>query len=313
MQKGNTTGISGFLLLGLSEQPDHQLILFGLFLAMYLVTILGNLLIILAIASNSHLHSPMYFFLANLSLVDTCFTSTTVPKMLMNIWTHCQNISYAGCLTQMYFFMAFALLDDFLLAAMAYDRYVAICLPLHYTTVMSPTRCMLLVTVSWLCSHLIALSLTLFMAQFSFCESNVIPHFFCDLLPLLKLSCSDTSIFQVVMFIDASLAGFIPFACILFSYVHIILTIFKVPSDDGKHKVFSTCGSHFSVVILFYGTLILVYLQPSSSYSADTGIIASVMYTVVTPMMNPFIYSLRNKDMKRALRKLLSKRMAPSW
>ncbi|XP_020823254.1 olfactory receptor 1G1-like [Phascolarctos cinereus] len=313
MQKGNTSGISEFLLLGLSEQPDHQLILFGLFLAMYLVTTLGNLLIILAIASNSHLHTPMYFFLANLSFIDTCFTSTTVPKMLMNIWAQHQTISYAGCLTQMYFFMTFALLVDFLLAAMAYDRYVAICLPLHYTTVMSPARCVLLVTIFWLCSHLIALSLTLLMAQFSFCGSHVIPHFFCDLLPLLKLSCSDTSISQVVMFIDASLAGFIPFTCILFSYIHIISMIFRVPSADGKHKVFSTCGSHLSVVILFYGTLILVYLQPSSSYLADTGIIISVMHTVVTPMLNPFIYSLRNKDIKRAQRKLLSKGIVPSW
>ncbi|XP_074084559.1 olfactory receptor 1G1-like [Macrotis lagotis] len=312
MQKGNITDISEFLLLGLSEQSEQQPILFGLFLAMYLITVLGNPLIILAIISNSHLHSPMYFFLANLSFVDTCFTCTTVPKMLMNIWTQHQNISYAGCLTQMDFFMTFALLDDFLLAAMAYDRYIAICLPLHYTMVMSPLHCVLLVTVSWLCSHFIALSLTLFMAQFS-CRSHVIPHFFCDLLPLLKLSCSDTTIFQVMMFINASLAGFIPFTCILFSYIHIIFTIFKVPSADLKHKIFSTCGSHLSVVILFYGTLILVYLQPSSSYSADTRIIASVMYTVVTPMLNPFIYSLRNKDIKRALRKLFSRGMVPSW
>ncbi|XP_051829853.1 olfactory receptor 1G1-like [Antechinus flavipes] len=313
MGRGNTTIISEFLLLGLSEQPDHQLILFGLFLAMYLVTTLGNLLIILAIVFNSQLHSPMYFFLTNLSFIDTCFTSTTVPKMLMNIWTQHQNISYAGCLTQMYFFMTFALLDDFLLAAMAYDRYVAICLPLHYTTVMSPARCVLLVTVSWFCSHLIALSLTLFMAQFSFCGSHVIPHFFCDLLPLLKLSCSDTNMFQVVMFTDAAMAGLVPFTCILISYIHIISTIFRIPSADGKHKVFSTCGSHLSVVILFYGTVILVYLQPSSSYSAKRGTIASVMYTVVTPMLNPFIYSLRNRDIKGALRRLLSKGMFSFW
>ncbi|XP_078005203.1 LOW QUALITY PROTEIN: olfactory receptor 1E16-like [Phascolarctos cinereus] len=313
MQKGNTSGISEFLLLGLSEQPDHQLILFGLFLAMYLVTTLGNLLIILAIASNSHLHSPMYFFLANLSFIDTCFTSTTVPKMLMNIWAQHQTIFYARCLTQMYFFTTFALLDGFFLAAMAYDRYVAICLPLHYTTVMSPAHCVLLVIMSWLCSHLIALSLTLLMAQFSFCGSHVIPHFFCDLLPLPKLSCSDTSIFQVVIFIDATLAGLVPFNCILFSYIHIISMIFRVPSADGKHKVFSTYGSHLSVVILFYGTLILVYLRPSSSYSAETGTIASVMYTVVTPMLNPFIYSLRNRDIKGALRRLFSKGMNSSW
>ncbi|XP_006835029.1 PREDICTED: olfactory receptor 1G1-like [Chrysochloris asiatica] len=274
---------------------------------MYLVTLLGNLLIVLAIISDTHLHTPMYFFLANLSFIDTCFTCTIVPKVLVNIQTQHHTISYTGCLVQMYFFMALTLLDDFLLAVMAYDRYVAICLPLHYTMVMRPQRCLLLVAVSWLCSHLLALTLILLMTQFSFCASHSIPHFFCDLLPLLKLACSDTYIFQVLMFIEASLSGVVPLTCVLVSYVHIIHTILRAPSAEGKHKVFSTCGSHLTVVTLFYGTLFLVYFQPSSSYSANTGMLASIIYTMVTPMLNPFIYSLRNRNMKDALWKLLGR------
>ncbi|XP_014446939.1 olfactory receptor 1G1 [Tupaia chinensis] len=272
---------------------------------MYLVTMLGNLLIILAIGSDSRLHMPMYFLLANLSFVDTCVTCTIVPKVLVNIHTQHHTISYTGCLMQMYFFMALTLLDDFLLAVMAYDRYVAICLPLHYTTVMCPQRCLLLVATSWLCASLLAFSLTLLMAQVSFCASHSIPHFFCDLLPLLKLACSDTHIFQVMMFAEAALSGVVPLTCVLVSYARIVHTILRIPSAGGKHKVFSTCGSHLSVVTLFYGTLFLVYFQPSSSYSADTGMVASVVYTMVTPMLNPFIYSLRNKDIKQALWRLL--------
>ncbi|XP_070376041.1 olfactory receptor 1G1-like [Equus asinus] len=301
----NQTSISHFLLFGFSEHPEQQPLLFGLFLGMYLVTVLANLLIILAIGSDQHLHTPVYFFLANLSFIDTCFSCTIVPKVLANIQTQHHTISHTGCLVQMYFFMALALLDDFLLAVMAYDRYVAICFPLHYTMIMHPQRCLLLVAASWLCSHLLAFSLTLLMSQFSFCASHSIQHFFCDLLPLLKLACSDTHIFQVIMFAEAALSGVVPLTCVLVSYAHIIHTMLRVPSAGGKHKVFSTCGSHLTVVTLFYGTLFLVYFQPSSSYSADTGMVASVVYTMVTPMLNPFIYSLRNSDMKRALWRLL--------
>ncbi|XP_039717388.1 olfactory receptor 1G1-like [Pteropus medius] len=300
----NQTRISDFLLLGFSEHPEQQPLLFGLFLGTYLVTVLGNLLIILAIGSDQHLHTPMYFFLANLSFIDTCFSSTIVPKLLANIQTQDHTISHTGCLVQMYFFMALALLDDFLLAVMAYDRYVAICLPLHYTTIMCPQRCLLLVATSWLCGHFLAFSLTLLMSQFSFCASHSIQHFFCDLLPLLRLACSDTHVFHIMMFSEAALSGVVPLTCVLVSYVHIIHTILRVPSAGGKHRVFSTCGSHLSVVTLFYGTVFLVYFQPSSSYSADTGMVASVMYTMVTPMLNPFIYSLRNRDMKGALWRL---------
>ncbi|XP_040818728.1 olfactory receptor 1G1-like [Ochotona curzoniae] len=301
----NQTPLSGFLLLGFSKLPEQQPLLFGLFLGMHLVTVLGNLLIILAIGSDPHLHTPMYFFLANLSFIDTCFTCTIVPKVLFNMHTQDHTISYPGCLTQMFFFMLLALLDDFLLAVMAYDRYVAICLPLHYTMIMGPHRCLLLLTTSWLCSTSLAFSLALLMTQFSFCASHSIPHFFCDVLPLLKLACSDTHTFQVIMFSEATLSGVVPLTCILISYAHIMHTILRMPSARGKHKVFSTCGSHLTVVTLFYGTLFLVYFQPSSSYSAGTGMVVSVIYTTVTPMLNPFIYSLRNKDMKRALWRLV--------
>ncbi|XP_075864550.1 olfactory receptor 1G1-like [Microcebus murinus] len=275
---------------------------------MYLVTALGNLLIILTIASDQHLHTPMYFFLANLSFTEICFTCTIVPKVLVNMHTEHHTISYTGCFMQMYFFMALTLLDDFLLAVMAYDRYVAICLPLHYTMVMHPGRCLMLVAASWLCSHCLAFSLTLLMTQFSFCASHSIPHFFCDVPPLLKLACSDTHIFQVTMLTEAVLSGVIPLTCVLVSYGHIMRTILGIQSAGGKHKVFSTCGSHLSVVTLFYGTLFLVYFQPSSSYSAHTGMVTSVVYTMVTPMLNPFIYSLRNKDMQGALWRLLGLR-----
>ncbi|XP_021512440.1 olfactory receptor 1G1-like [Meriones unguiculatus] len=271
---------------------------------MYLVTLLGNLSIILDIVSDQHLHTPMYFFLANLSFIDTCFTSTIVPKMLTSIQTQHHTISRTACLLQMYFFMTLAMADDFLLTVMAYDRYVAICLPLHYNTVMCPQRCLSLVATSWLSSNLLAFPLTLQMARASFCASRSIPHFFCDLLPLLKLACSDTHTFQLTMFADAVLAGVVPLTCILVSYGHVMHTILRIPSVGGKRKVFSTCGSHLTVVALFYGTVFLVYFQPSSSYSADTGMVASIIYTMVTPMLNPFIYSLRNKDMNRALWKL---------
>uniref|UniRef100_A0A8D0RB61 G-protein coupled receptors family 1 profile domain-containing protein n=1 Tax=Sus scrofa TaxID=9823 RepID=A0A8D0RB61_PIG len=299
------TSISDFLLLGFSPHPDQQPLLLGLFLAMYLVTVLGNMCIILAVGSDPHLHTPMYFFLANLSFIDTCFSCTIVPKVLVNIQTQHHTISYTGCLMQMYFFIALTLLDDFLLAVMPYDSYMATFLPLHYTMIMCPQHCLLLVTTPWLCAHLLAFSPTLLMAQFSFCAPHSIPHFFCDLLPLLKLACLDIHIIQVQMSAEATLSCVAPLTFILVSYAHIIHTILWVPSTGGKHKVFSICCAQLTVITLFYGTLFLVYVQPSSSYSSDTGMVASVIYTVVTPMLNPFIYSLRNRDMKEALWRLV--------
>ncbi|XP_006873969.1 PREDICTED: olfactory receptor 1361-like [Chrysochloris asiatica] len=307
MTQANQSSVSEFLLLGLSRQPQQQQqLLFGLFLSMYLATVLGNLLIILATSTDSRLHTPMYFFLSNLSFVDICFSSTTIPKMLTNHILGSQTISFSGCLTQMYFFMTFGDVDNFLLAVMAYDRFVAVCHPLHYTTKMTHQFCALLVAGLWVIANMHSLLHTLMTARLSFCADNRIPHFFCDVPPLLKLSCSDSHLNELLILTEGSLIMIIPLASILVSYICITCAVLRVPSTKGKWKAFSTCGSHLAVVSLFYGTIIAVYFNPSSSHSAEKDIAAAVMYTVVTPMLNPFIYSLRNKDMKGALTKVIS-------
>uniref|UniRef100_A0A8D1VR26 G-protein coupled receptors family 1 profile domain-containing protein n=1 Tax=Sus scrofa TaxID=9823 RepID=A0A8D1VR26_PIG len=307
MKMENQSTVSEFLLMGLPIWPEHRGIFFTLFLGMYLTTVLGNLLIILLIRLDPHLHTPMYFFLSYLAYSDLSFSSVTVPKMLMNMQTQDQSISYAGCIAQMYFFIFFTVLDDFLLASMAYDRYVAICHPLHYTTIMRKGLCTLLVIVSWILSSADALCYTLLLTQLSFCADNTIPHFFCDPGTLLKLSCSDTSLNELVIFTVGLAVITLPLICILISYGRIGATILRVPSTKGICKALSTCGSHLSVVSLYYGTIIGLYFFPSSSTSSDKNIISSVMYTVVTPLLNPFIYSLRNRDMKGALVKLFHK------
>ncbi|XP_035946502.1 olfactory receptor 1F1-like [Halichoerus grypus] len=308
MRGTNQSSVSEFLLLGLSRQPQQQQLLFVLFLSMYLATVLGNLLILLAIGVDSRLHIPMYFFLSNLSFVDICFSSTTVPKMLANYILGTQTISFSGCLTQMYFVFMFVDMDNFLLAVMAYDRFVAICLPLHYSTKMTHQLCALLVAGSWVIANLNVLLHTLLMARLSFCADNAIPHFFCDVTPLLKLSCSNTHLNEVMILTEGSLIMITPFICILASYIHITCAVLRVPSTKGKWKAFSTCGSHLAMVSLFYGTIIAVYFNPLSSHSSEKDITATVMYTVVTPMLNPFIYSLRNRDLKKALQKMMGKK-----
>uniref|UniRef100_A0A8C6G7I6 Olfactory receptor family 1 subfamily AK member 2 n=1 Tax=Mus spicilegus TaxID=10103 RepID=A0A8C6G7I6_MUSSI len=307
MMTRNHSSVSEFLLLGLSEHWEQEPFLFGIFLVIYLVTVVGNTLIIMAIVSDPHLHSPMYFFLANLSLTDLCLSSTTVPRMLVNIQTQRHSIPYAGCLSQIYFFLWFIGLDVFLLAVMAYDRLVAICYPLHYTLVMSPRCCILLVTTSLFLAHSYALTQIILLSQLSFCMDNIIPHFFCELLPMLKLSCSNTYANQcVLLYWGGAITVLIPLLIIV-SYVRIVATIVRVPSASGKWKTFSTCGSHLSAVCLFYVSAIGVYFIPHAADSASRDRIASVMYAVVTPMLNPFIYSLRNKDMTSALRRFLNK------
>ncbi|XP_012372463.1 olfactory receptor 1L6 [Octodon degus] len=302
--KNHSSSTSPFILLGLSSNPQLQKPLFAIFLSMYLITIVGNVLIILAIHSDSRLHTPMYFFLSNLSFMDICFTTVIVPKMLGNLLSQTKAISYVGCLVQMYFFMALANTDSYLLASMAIDRLVAICNPLHYDVAMSPRHCLLMLLGSCAISHLHALFRVLLMSRLSFCASHVIKHFFCDTQPVLKLSCSDTSSSQIVVMTETLAVIMTPFLCILFSYLRIIITVLRIPSAAGKWKAFSTCGSHLTVVVLFYGSVIYVYFRPLSMYSVVRDRIATVMYTVVTPMLNPFIYSLRNKDMKRGLKKL---------
>ncbi|XP_019603973.2 olfactory receptor 7D4 [Rhinolophus sinicus] len=306
MEAGNQTEVSEFLLLGLSDDPDLQPLLFGVLLSMYLITVLGNLLIILAVSSDSHLHTPMYFFLANLSFVDICFTSTTIPKMLVNIQTQSKNISYIGCLIQVYFLMIFAGLDNFLLTVMAYDRYVAICHPLHYTAIMNPCLCGLLVLLSWFIIFWVSLLHILLMRQLTFCTGTEIPHFFCEVTQILKVACSNTLINDIVLYVATALLAVFPFTGILFSYSQIVSSLMRISSEGGKWKAFSTCGSHLSVVSLYYGTGLGVYLSSALTHSSLRNSVASVMYTAVTPMLNPFIYSLRNKDVKEALRGLLS-------
>ncbi|XP_043423235.1 olfactory receptor 1361-like [Prionailurus bengalensis] len=308
MNRRNHTNIYEFLLVGLSEWPQQQPLLFGLFLGMYLVTMVGNLLIILAIASDLHLHTPMYLFLANLSFSDIGFISTVIPKMLDNIGSGSKRISYGGCLTQLYFFGLFADLDNFLLAVMALDRYVAISHPLHYAMIMNYQRCVLLVAGSWVVTTFHALVHTFLVTRLSFCGPNIIPHFFCDLVPLLNLACSSTYVNDLVLILVAGTLLIGPFICILTSYFYIALAILRINSPKGKQRAFSNCTSHLSVVSLFYSTAIGVYLCPPSSPSGGKNKVFSIMYTVVTPMLNPFIYSLRNRDMKGALGKLLRRK-----
>ncbi|XP_055093909.1 olfactory receptor 1M1 [Symphalangus syndactylus] len=312
MEPRNQTSASQFILLGLSEKPEQETLLFSLFLCMYLVTVVGNLLIILAISVDSHLHTPMYFFLANLSLVDFCLATNTIPKMLVSLQTGSKTISYPCCLIQMYFFHFFGIVDSVLIAVMAYDRFVAICHPLHYAKIMSPRLCGLLVGVPWAFSCFISLTHILLMARLVFCGSHEVPHYFCDLTPILRLSCKDVSVNKIFILIVAGMLIATPFVCILASYARILVAIMKVPSAGGRKKAFSTCSSHLSVVALFYGTTIGVYLCPSSVRTTVKEKASAVMYTAVTPMLNPFIYSLRNRDLKGALRKLVNRKIASS-
>nr|XP_020725078.1 olfactory receptor 7A5-like [Odocoileus virginianus texanus] len=304
MEPGNDTQISEFILLGFSEEPELQPLIFGLFLSMYLITVFGNLLIILTVSSDSHLHTPMYFFLSNLSFVDICFISTTIPKMLWNIQTQSKVITYEGCITQIYFFLLSAVLDIFLLTVMAYDRFVAICHPLHYTIIMNPRICGLLVLVSWIMCILNSLLQSLMMLQLSFCTNVEIPHFFCDLSQMTQLACSDNFLNYMVIYFTTALLGSGALTGILYSYSKIISSIHRITSTQGKYKAFSTCASHLSVVSLFFSTSLGVYFSSAATHSSHSSATASVMYTVVTPMLNPFIYSLRNKDIKGALKRL---------
>ncbi|KAM6168089.1 olfactory receptor 7E178-like [Erethizon dorsatum] len=274
---------------------------------MYLVTVLGNLLIILAVSSDSHLHTPMYFFLSNLSMADICFTSTTVPNMIMDISTHNRAISYVGCLTQMSFLILFGCMDGMLLMVMAYDRFVAICHPLHYTVIMNPQLCVFLVFLSFLFSLMDSQLHNLIVLQFTYFKDVAISNFFCDPSQLFSLSCADTFTNNILMYFVGTMSGFLPISGIFFSYYKIVSSILRIPSSAGRYKAFSTCGSHLATVCLFYGTAIGVYLDSAVSSSPRNSMVMSVMYTVVTPMVNPFIYSLRNKDVKGALRKLHSR------
>ncbi|XP_057345164.1 olfactory receptor 7E24-like [Manis pentadactyla] len=299
----NLSHVTEFLLLVLSDDPELQLLLFGLFLSMDLVTVLGNLLIILAVVSDPHLHTPMYFFLSILSLDDIGLTSTTVPKMIVDNQTLSRVISYSGCLTQMSVFIVFGSMDSILLTAMAYDRFVAICHPLHYPVIMNPRFCALLVLASIFISLLDSKLHSLMLVQLTFLIDVEIPNFFCGLSPLINIACFKIPTNAILMYFTGAIFGGVPVLGILFSYYKIVSSILRVPS--AVPKAFSTCGSHLLIVCLFYGTCLGVFFSSAASGARRKCAVASLMYTVVTPMLNPFIYSLRNRDMMGALQRLI--------
>ncbi|XP_061448013.1 olfactory receptor 5AP2-like [Rhineura floridana] len=301
-QLDNQTAITEFLLLGFG---DLQL-LFLLFLAIYIMTFAGNLLVIVLITVNRHLHTPIYFFIGNLSFLETFYSSTLLPRMLASFLTGDRTISVSGCIAQFYFFGCLAGVECFLLSVMSYDRYSAICNPLHYTMIMNNKVSLILVSGSWLGSFVLNTIIIFFMSKLTFCRSNEIDHFFCDFDPLIELSCSDTHLITLVDFSFAAVSAFPPFLLTLASYVCIITTILMIPSQTGRQKTFSTCSSHLLVVTLFFGTLILVYIVPSSHSRADAKKFISLFYTILTPLVNPLIYSFRNKEVNVALRKLTS-------
>ncbi|XP_041521856.1 olfactory receptor 1A1-like [Microtus oregoni] len=302
MREENESFTTEFTLLGVTRQREQEYFFFILFLFIYPITVIGNMLIILAIHSDSRLHNPMYFFLANLSLVDIFFSSVTIPKMLANHMLGSKAISFGGCLAQMYFMIALANTDSYILAAMAYDRAVAISRPLHYATIMSPRPCILLVAGSWVIGNANALVHTILTASLSFCGNKDVANFYCDITPLLQLSCSDIRFNVKMMYLGVGVFS-VPLLCIVISYVRVFSTVLRAPSTKGFLKALSTCGSHLTVVSLYYGTVMGMYFRPLNSYSLKHALI-TVMYTTVTPMLNPFIYSLRNRDMKAALRRL---------
>ncbi|XP_004708558.1 olfactory receptor-like protein OLF2 [Echinops telfairi] len=309
MAAENHTLFTDFIFLGVSDRKDVQQGLFVLFLLVYGITVIANLGMILLIKVDPRLHTPMYYFLSNLSFCDVCYSSTVSPKMLADYLAEPKRIPYNMCAIQMYFFGAFADVDCLLLAVMAYDRYVAICNPLFYTIAMSGGICTRLVAGAYIVGLVDSAIHTCCTFCLSFCKSNVINHFFCDVPPLLALSCSDTSINEIVMFTFIESVVGCSMVMVLLSYCYIITTILKMNSTEGRRKAFSTCASHLTAVAIFHGTLLFMYFRPSSSYSMDTDKMASVFYTVVIPMLNPLIYSLRNKDVKGALKKTMNTKL----
>ncbi|XP_066485874.1 olfactory receptor 11L1-like [Tiliqua scincoides] len=304
----NHTTVSEFQLLGFQNLPGWQTPLFTMFLIIYLLTITGNVVIISVIKLEPCLHSPMYSFLQNLSFLEIWYTTTIVPKLLNSLLINNKTISFSGCITQLYCFVCFGATECFLLSVMAYDRYLAICDPLHYTIAMNTQFCTHLEVGSWAIGLCTGLLPSLLISRLSFCRSNLINHFFCDIPPLLQLSCSDTSVTEMTIFLLSVVVLITCFLLTLVSYAFIIMTILKIPSASGKKKTFSTCGSHLAVVVIYYGTMISMYVRPSAGLSSELNKIVSIFYTVVTPLLNPVIYSLRNKDFKEALRKLVDRK-----
>ncbi|XP_028384369.1 olfactory receptor 8B12-like [Phyllostomus discolor] len=307
MAADNTSSVTEFILAGLTDQPGLQLLLFFLFLGFYMVTVVGNLGLMTLIRLNSHLHIPMYFFLFNLSFIDFSYSSAIIPKMLMSFVSKKNIISYTGCMTQLFFFCFFVVSECFILSAMAYDRYVAICKPLLYMVTMSPQVCLFLLLGVYGIGALEALVHTGNILFLTFCADNLVNHYMCDILPLLELSCNSSYMNNLVVFIVAGFGIGVSIVTIFLSYGFILSSIFHISSTKGKSKAFSTCGSHIIAICLFFGSGTFAYLKPPSVLPLDQGKVCSLFYTVVVPMLNPLIYSLRNKDVKLAMKKTLSR------
>ncbi|NXK13084.1 O1020 protein, partial [Herpetotheres cachinnans] len=303
----NWTTVAEFIFKGFTDRLDLQVTLFVVFLLFYVITVVGNLGIIAVVQLNSQLQTPMYFFLSNLSFLDLCYSSVVTPKMLLSLSSERNTISFAGCFVQLYFYVAFVIVECYLLAAMAYDRYVAICNPLCYPVVMSQKVCVSLLAGSYAVGFFTSLVLTGVGLRVSFCGPNIIDHYFCDGPPLFKLACSDTYLNQVLVIVFSSFNGVSTISVVLISYGRILFTILRMGSALGKRKAFGTCSSHVVVVTIFYGSLLFMYLRPTSSYSLRRDKIISVFYTVVTPMLNPFIYSLRNQEVKSAVKRAVGR------
>ncbi|NP_001001111.1 olfactory receptor Olr1697 [Rattus norvegicus] len=301
----NSLSVKRFAFTKFSEVPGECFLLFTLILLMFLVSLTGNALIALAIYTSPSLHTPMYFFLANLSLLEIGYTCSVIPKMLQSLVSEAREISQVGCATQMFFFIFFGITECCLLAAMAFDRYMAICSPLHYATRMSREVCAHLAIVSWVMGCIVGLGQTNFIFSLNFCGPCEIDHFFCDLPPLLALACGDTSQIEASTFVVVVLCISSPFLLIIYSYVRILVAVLVMPSPEGRHKALSTCSSHLLVVTLFYGSGSVTYLRPKSSHSPGTDKLLALFYTAVTSMLNPIIYSLRNKEVKAALKRTL--------
>ncbi|XP_069814735.1 putative olfactory receptor 2B8 [Dendropsophus ebraccatus] len=304
----NSSTVVEFILVGLTSRQDMQILLFIVFLACYIASFIGNMLIVWLSNTNPRLYTPMYYFLRNLSFLDMCYTSCVVPIMLLNFLAVKKTISYTGCVAQMAMHMSLGGTECFLLLSMAYDRYVAICSPLHYTSVMHPVLCIKMATASWLGGLINSIINTVYTLQLPFCGPNVVNHFFCEAPTLLELACADTSRNKTVLFFCAMVVAVAPFLVIFFTYINIVSSIMKIRTTTGRRKAFSTCASHVLVVTLFYGTIFFMYLRPGSVHVANQDKMATLFYSVITPMLNPLIYTLKNKDVKIALKETIGKK-----
>ncbi|XP_069488916.1 olfactory receptor 11L1-like [Ambystoma mexicanum] len=299
---GNITGVTEFQLLGFQTRPELKPFLFTVFLTIYILTVIGNILIIVVVSADSHLHSPMYFFLVNLSFVEVWYTTAIAPLMLSGLLTEGSPISFSGCISQFHISAFLVTTECFLLTVMAYDRYVAICRPLHYVVLMGQQLCLQLAFAAWMTGFLSTAITSLFLCMLQFDRLSLIDHFFCDFGSLIKAACSDTSLVEMEVFVISSLITSVSLLVIIASYIHIISDILKIPSSQGRHRAFSTCSSHLAVVVTYFGTLISIYVVPAKGQALNLNKALSPLYTAATPLFNPIVYTLRNKDVQKSLR-----------